>query len=140
MCVLVIRFPTSQRVKSMHDYKLTRHQSGNRKYHSIETLNIIKARDDRKWTPMVQIDLSRAFDSICRANLLHKLSSLGTSNRALKWFESYLTDRQQSTRVGTSLSEQGTVSHGVPQGPILGPMLFNLYMNDLSSIAEVLPC
>ena len=48
-----------------------------------------------------------------------------------KWFESYLTDRMQSTRLGTSGSEELIVTHGVPQGSILRPLMFSLYMNDL---------
>ena len=65
---------------------------------------------------MVLIDLSKAFNSICHSTLLLKLCSLGTSRQALKWFESYLTDRKQSTRLGTSLSEELTITHGMPQG------------------------
>ena len=65
---------------------------------------------------MVLIDLSKAFNSICHSTLLLKLRRLGTSRQALKWFESYLTDRKQSTRLGTSLSEELTITHGMPQG------------------------
>ena len=75
---------------------------------------------------MVVIDLSKAFDSIRHSTLLLKLSSLGTSSKALKWFESYLTDRKQSTRLGTSLTDELKITHGVTQVSILGPMLFNL--------------
>ena len=89
--------------------RLTQHQSGNRKKHSTETLSlhvtdhIFRAVDDKKLTAMVLIDLSKAFDSICHTSLLQKLRYLGTSSQALTWFESYLTDRMQSTRVSTSL-------------------------------------
>ena len=65
---------------------------------------------------MVLIDLSEAFNSICHSTFHLKLCSLATSSQALKWFESYLTDRKQSTRLGTSLSEELTITHGMPQG------------------------
>ena len=105
--------------------KLTDHQSGNRKYHSTETLrlavtdHIFKTMDERKLTAMVLIDLSKAFDSICHETLLSKLRGLGASSQAHRWFESYLTDRRQSTRLGISLSEELPITHGVPQGSIL---------------------
>ena len=79
---------------------------------------------------MIPIDLSKAFDSICHRTLLLKLQGLGASSKASKWFQSYLTDRMQSTRLGTSHSEELIVTHGLPQGSILGPLLFSLYMND----------
>ena len=73
---------------------------------------------------MVLIDLRKVFESLCHSALLCKLQNLGTSNKALLWFESYLTNRQQSTRVATSLSEPLTITHGVPQGSIPGPTLW----------------
>ena len=85
---------------------------------------------------MVLIDLSKAFDSICHRTLLTKLKGLGASNEALNWFESYLTNRMQSTRLGTSRSIELTVTHDIPQGSILEPLMFSLYMNDLPSVVK----
>ena len=65
-----------------------------------------------------------------------KLQNLGTANKALLYFESYLTNRQQSTRLATSLSEQLTITLGVPLGSILGTTLFSLYMNDLPEVIK----
>ena len=82
-------------------------------------------------TAIILLDLSKAFDSVSHPILLRKLSSVGASSQTVKWFDSYLTERSQSVRIGSSLSSPQKITHGVPQGAILSPLLFCIYMNDL---------
>ncbi|KAI5737296.1 hypothetical protein M8J76_011953 [Diaphorina citri] len=87
-------------------------------------------------------DLSKAFDCVGHAHLLHKLESYGVRGKTLDWFTSYLSDRTQQVSIETLspqgtcegvLSSRGRVERGVPQGSILGPLLFLLYVNDIKS-------
>ena len=86
---------------------------------------------------MVLLDLSAAFDTIDHAKLLRALESqCGIIGTALKWFASYLTDRLQAVKIGQAISEFVKLIYGVPQGSVLGPLLFTLYTSPLSAIVR----
>uniref|UniRef100_M3XLB1 Reverse transcriptase domain-containing protein n=1 Tax=Latimeria chalumnae TaxID=7897 RepID=M3XLB1_LATCH len=86
---------------------------------------------------LVQLDLSSAFDTIDHGVLLERLEHhLGISGTVLNWFQSFLSDRSQVVRIGDSVSVPAAVSCGVPQGSILSPMLFAIYLLPLGDIAR----
>ena len=83
---------------------------------------------------MSLIDLQKAFDTIGHKILLGKMKCIGLSDKTIKWFHSYLTNRVTFVSLGTVFSEAGIINCGVPQGSILGSLLFLLYINDIPQV------
>ena len=117
-------------------------QYGFRKIHSTElaglelTDRILKDIDEKNVSLAIFMDLSKAFDTLNHHILLNKLNHYGITGTALKWFSSYLTERKQYVEINGTTSCSLPLTTGVPQGSILGPLLFLIYMNDIPSAAN----
>ena len=118
-------------------------QSAYRKGHSTETAllrvqnDILQAIDNNKIIMLVLLDLSAAFDTIDHALLLSRLEHrFGVKSKALAWFKSYLSERKQFVTINGVRSSPRNLKYGVPQGSVMGPILFTCYTAPLGEIIE----
>ena len=126
---------------------LEKHQSAYRQGHSTETAlldvtsTLLENADNGKVSILSLLDLSAAFDTIDHKILLKRLeTTFGIEGVALNWFKSYMTDRKQTVCVKGTRSDPVSLEFGVPQGSVLGPILFSLYTQPIAELVEKNEC
>ena len=97
---------------------------------------IVNTLDKGNYACSVFLDFAKAFDTVNHKILISKLENYGIRGTVKQWFESYLSNRKQTVKIGNTFSDEKQITCGAPQGSILGPILFLLYINDIKNSAK----
>ena len=104
------------------------------------TNDLYSARNCKHFASIVFLDLRKAFETVNHSRLLLKLRTIGCSFQTILWFKSYLENRSQATVANATRSEVKSIACGVPQGSVLGPLLFILYINGIVDCIKNAKC
>lgn len=134
---------TYNRLYSYFKFFFNNAQFGFRKHHSTYMAllslfdNLTRNLDNGEITAGIFLDLSKAFDTVDHSILINKLNHYGVRGNSCDWFASYLTNRQQFVHINGTNSNFSLIHCGVPQGSILGPLLFLIYINDITNTSDI---